>query len=106
MLVHHRRVEWQRETHKRCLEARITFIRHLRHKYHNEVRAWRTGLDPKGIFEVSGKDIRTYWRKHDLKLDTNDLWKSLDKDCDAFFRLEAGDCLGRLNCVSLGDSAR
>lgn len=88
MLVHHRRVEWQRETNRRCLEARIAFVRHLRDTYHNEVRAWRTGLDPKGTFELSAKDIRTYCRKHDLKLDTNDLWKSLDKDCDGYFRLE------------------
>jgi len=88
MLVHHRKVEWQRETNKRCLEARIAFVRHLRDTYHNEVRAWRNGLDPKGVFELSAKDIRAYCRKQDLKLDTSDLWKSLDKDCDGFFRLE------------------
>jgi Ca2+-binding EF-hand superfamily protein len=88
MLVHHRRVEWIRETNRRCLEARIAFVRHLRDTYHNEVRGWRLGLDPKGTFELSAKDIRTYCRKHDLKLDCSDLWKSLDKDCDGFFRLE------------------
>jgi Ca2+-binding EF-hand superfamily protein len=88
MLVHHRRVEWQRETHRRGLEARITFVRHLRDTYSNEVRAWRNGLDPTGKFELTAKDIRSYCRKHDLKLDSGDLWKSLDKDCDGFFRLE------------------
>jgi Ca2+-binding EF-hand superfamily protein len=88
MLVHHRRVEWQRETHRRCLDARIAFVRHLRDTYHNEVRAWRTGLDPRGTFELKERDIRSYCRKHDLKLDSGDLWKSLDKDCDGYFRLE------------------
>lgn len=88
MLVHHRRVEWQRESSQRCLEARIMFIHHLRETYHNEVRAWRLGLDPKNTFELSQKDICTYCRKHDLKLDTADLWKSLDKDCDGSLRLE------------------
>lgn len=88
MLVHHRRVEWQRETNQRCLEARIVLVHHLRDTYHNEVRAWRCGLDPKGTFMLTAKDICTYCRKHDLKLDTGDLWKSLDKDCDGYFRLE------------------
>jgi Ca2+-binding EF-hand superfamily protein len=88
MLVHHRRVEWQRETNRRQLEARITFVRHLRDTYSNEVRAWRNGLDPKRKFELDSRDIRTYCRKHDLNLDTGDLWKSLDKDCDGYFRLE------------------
>lgn len=88
MLVHHRRVEWRRETNHRCLEARIVFVHHLRDTYHNEVRAWRCGLDPKSTFELTAKDICTYCRKHDLKLDSGDLWKSLDKDCDGFFRLE------------------
>lgn len=88
MLVHHRRVEWQREANRRGLEARICFIRHLRETYSNEVRAWRNGLDPTTKFELTAKDIRAYCRKHDLQLDTADLWKSLDKDCDGFFRLE------------------
>lgn len=88
MLVHQKRVEWQRLTNQRCLEARIAFVRHLRDTYQNEVRAWRMGLDPKGTFELTKGDIRTYCRKHDLHVDSGDLWKSLDKDCDGFFRLE------------------
>mmetsp|Transcript_25591 Transcript_25591/g.41024 ORF Transcript_25591/g.41024 Transcript_25591/m.41024 type:complete len:711 (-) Transcript_25591:109-2241(-) len=88
MLVHHRRVEWQREANRRGLEARILFKRHLRDIYRNEVRAWRLGLDPLTKFQLTAKDIRAYCRKHDLNLDCGDLWKSLDKDCDGFFRLE------------------
>lgn len=88
MLVHHRRVMWQRETTRRALEARIGFIRHLRDTYSNEVRAWRTGLDPKDTFELDAGDIKKYCRKHDLQIDSGDLWKSLDKDCDGSLRLE------------------
>lgn len=88
LLVHQSKVEWKRETDRRNLEARIEFIRHLRDTYGNEVRAWRAGLDPQGAFQLNSQEIRSYCRKHDLHVDSGDLWKSLDKDCDGYFRLE------------------
>lgn len=88
MLINQKRVEWQRTTYKRSLKARITFVRHLRNTYGNEIRAWRIGLDPEDAFEIDDKVIRRYCRKADLRLDTAMLWKSLDKDCDGMFRLE------------------
>jgi len=88
MLINQRRVEWQRLTYRKTLEARITFVRHLRKAYGNEIRAWRLGLDPECTFEIKDKDVRRYCRKADLQVDTVMLWKSLDKDCDGMFRLE------------------
>jgi len=88
MLVHHRRVERQRETNRRSLEARIVFIQHLRSTYGSEVRAWRRGLDPDCNFKLSVTDLRRYCRRVDLNVHSQDLWRSLDKDCDGWFRLE------------------
>jgi len=91
ILIHDRRVAWQRVNHRKHLEARIEFIRHLRNTYVLEVRAWRAGLDPHGAFQLNSTEIKNYCRKHDLHIDCSDLWKSLDKDCDGYFRLEELD---------------
>jgi len=83
------RKEARHRIHKeRSLEARISFLRHLRDTFGNEVRAWRRGLDPNGIFEVSEATIRKYCRQVDFKGDVDALWKSLDKAGDGAFRLE------------------
>lgn len=88
VLVCKRRMEWKQQAYRKSLAARITFIRHLKNKYGNEVRAWRRALDPDCKFVFTLKSLRRYCSSVDLQVDIQALWKSLDKDDDGGFRLE------------------
>jgi Ca2+-binding EF-hand superfamily protein len=72
----------------RTLEARRAFHVHLCKTFGNEVRAWRRGLDPKARFYVTKKQLGSYCRAANLKIDFASLWKALDGDSDGFVRLE------------------
>jgi len=88
VLVCEKRLENQKVIRKRTIDARSAFTVHLRKKFGNEVRAWRRVLDPQCQFQVDLSTLRKYLRGNDQNIDSVDLWRSLDRDGDGYFRLE------------------
>lgn len=70
------------------LQARASFIRHLRSFHGTEVRAWRRGLDPNGKFFVSRSSFKHYCRKIQFEEDITALWISVDETGEGQLTLE------------------
>lgn len=90
-LVSDKRVDWKRLTHRQAVQARSTFMQHLRGTFGNEVRAWRRGLDPEGRFVMNRTSLYRYCRNADLDVDLPALWRGMDRDGDGNFTMEELD---------------
>eukprot|EP00927_Polykrikos_kofoidii_P047368 TRINITY_DN4147_c0_g2_i1.p1 TRINITY_DN4147_c0_g2~~TRINITY_DN4147_c0_g2_i1.p1 ORF type:complete len:745 (-),score=122.13 TRINITY_DN4147_c0_g2_i1:61-2295(-) len=87
-IVNQRSEKVKKQTRQSNLEARITFVKHIRGRFGNEVRAWRRALDPDGRFQVGIASVCCFCRHMDLAVDSRALWSSLDRDGDGWLMLE------------------
>lgn len=71
--------------------ARTTFLNFLQSHFGSAVRAWRMELDPKGTGKLNLQRLRQFCIRSCIPVDSNNLWRALDRDRDHQVYLEELD---------------
>lgn len=87
-LICERKRDQRAEEHRRRVEARATFMRHISDAFGDPVRAWRRGLDLENRYFCTRPALSKYCSQNGLKVCVPDLWKAFDQDGDGVIRLE------------------